>query len=411
MSTLQRTYRFRMCPSWEQEQSLFRMAGARRFVWNWALARRKEYYAANGKGIPASQLSRELTELKRLPETAWLRMIDSQLVQQSLADLDKAFNAFFERRSRYPRFKSKKADQPRFRIPQRVKVVDGRVYVPKTGWIHIRQSQAVEGETKSATFKQDACGNWHVTLVVNFEMPDTRLPMPQESKVAGIDAGLKDFAVLSNGERVKSPGFFRKAERKLRKAQRVLCRRRKGSNRRRKAGKRIARVHLKIANQRKDFLHKLSTNIIKRFDGVCVEDLNVKGLAKSKLAKSINDAAHGEFRRQLEYKAIWNCKSFVAIDRFFPSSKLCCGCGAINDGLTLADREWACGCGEVHDRDINAARNIKDEGFRLFAVGHTEKANARRGGVRPLHQRQSPLKRESPGFSRGECQAPAAVIV
>jgi putative transposase len=369
MPILQRCYRFRMRPSREQGQALFRQAGARRFVWNWALARRRAYFAEHGQTIPAGLLSKELTALKGHAETVWTREVDSQLLQQTLRDLDAAFRAFFEKRSRFPRFKSKKRDTPRFRIPQRVKVEGGKVYVPKVGWVRIRQSQAIEGQTKSATFKRDACGHWHVTLTVAFTLPDVALPPPDPEEVIGIDAGLKDFIVVSNGKRIEAPRFFRCNESKLCRAQRSLSRRVPGSKRREKAKVRVARVHRRIANQRKDFLHKLSTDLIQRFEGVCVEDLNVKGLARTKLAKSFMDAAHGEFRRQLKYKAAWYRKHFAVIDRFFPSSRYCPACGQVNRKLKLSDRVWDCDCGVVHDRDLRAANNVRDEGLRMLAAG------------------------------------------
>jgi putative transposase len=372
-----------MRPTREQEQALMRQAGACRWVWNWALARRKEYFAQHGKGIPAKELSAELTALKEQPETAWLKEHDSQALQQVLKDLDKAFGNFFARRAGFPRFKSRKRASASFRIPQRVRVDGGKVYVPKVGWVRIRQSQGIEGQTKSATFKRDACGHWHVTLVVAFCMPNVPLPAPEPATTVGIDAGLKDFLVLSTGEHVGAPRFFRKAQRKLARANRTVARRKKGSKRRDKARKRLARVHQKTANQRRDFLHKHSTDIIKRHGAVCIEDLCVSGLARTKLAKSFHDAAHGEFRRMLQYKALWHRIHLVKVGRFFPSTKTCSTCGAVNDGLTLADRQWTCSCGAVHDRDLNAASNIRTEGLRILAVGHTDSLNARGARVRP----------------------------
>jgi putative transposase len=384
MLILPRAYRFRMRPTRAQEKVLLRQTGARRFIWNWALARRKACYKEHGKGIPASQLSRELTALKEQPETVWLREVDSQLLQQTLRDLDAAFRAFFDKRARFPRFKSKKRDTPRFRVPQRVKVVDGKVYVPKTGWVRIRQSQSIDGQTKSATFKRDACGHWYVTLTATFEVPDAPEVVPDPAKVVGIDAGLKDFAVFSTGDKVAAPEFYRAAERKLRRAQRAFARRKPGSKRKARAKAKVAHAHRKIGNQRKDFLHQHSTRIIRRFDGVCVEDLNVKALARTKLSKSFTDAAHGEFRRLLRYKALWYGKRFAAIDRFFPSSKRCNPCGAVNDALTRSERAWRCpSCGAVLDRDHNASQNIRDEGLRILAAGHTERLNAQGVHVRP----------------------------
>lgn len=382
MSTHRKVYRFRMEPTKAQEPILNRLAGARRFVWNWALQRWKDHYEATGKSIGLKQLSDELTALKRHPETAWLREADSQALQQALRDVHRAFVNFFEKRARYPRFKSRKRDPLRFRIPQRAKVESGKVYVPKVGWVRIRQSQPVTEATRSATFRRQADGHWYVSLVVEFEMPDVALPTPDPAKVVGVDLGLKDFAVLSDGERVPVPKFYRQGQRKLRKAQRILSRRQPGSNRRAKAKAKVARLHQKVANQRGDFLHKLTTRLTNDHGGVCIEDLSLKGLVRTKLSKSFADASMGEFRRQLEYKCLWNRKPLAVIDRFFPSSRLCRGCGAINAALTLSDRRWICDCGMVHDRDLSAAVNIRDEGLRILAAGHADKQNARGRGVR-----------------------------
>ncbi len=241
----------------------------------------------------------------------------------------------------------------------------------------------VDLPTRGATFRRDAIGRWFVTLTAEFEMPDVALPGPDPSEVVGIDLGLKDFAVLSNGERIAAPKFYREAERKLRKAQRVLCRRKPGSNRKAKARLRVAKVHQHIRDQRSDFLHKLTTDLVRDHDGLCIEDLSLKGMARTKLAKSVHDASMGEFRRQLEYKAIWNRKHLAVIDRWYPSSRLCRGCGAINGSLTLSDRQWMCDCGIVHDRDRSAAINIRDEGLRMLAAGHADSRNAREADVRP----------------------------
>jgi putative transposase len=383
VAVLNKVFRFRMRPSTIQGQALMRLAGARRFVWNWALDRRKIYYSEYAKTIPAALLSTELTALKNQPETAWLKEADSQALQQTLKDLDRAFRNFFEKRARFPRFKSRKRDTPRFRIPQRVKIVAGKVYVPKVGFVRIRQSQAVTEKTKSATFRRDASGHWFVSLTAEFEMPDVALPSPDPLKIAGIDLGLKDFAVLSSGERIAAPKFFRTGQRKLEKAQRVLSRRKAGSNRRAKAKALVARIHRNIINQRGDFLHKLTTRLVADHDGLCIEDLNVKGLARTKLAKSVNDASWGEFRRQVEYKSVWNRKHVAVIDRYYPSTRLCRFCGAINATMTLSDRQWFCDCGIGHDRDLSAAINIRDEGLRMLAVGHTESQNARGRPVEP----------------------------
>ena len=384
---LRKVFRFRMQPNAAQQEALSRTAGARRFVWNWALAQRRAYYQENHQGLPGAELSLRLTALKQHPETTWLQEVNAQAMQQVLFDLQRAFTNFFEKRARFPKFKSRKRDTARFRMPQQVRVADSQVYVPKVGWIRIHQSQPVDGETKSATFKRDATGHWDVSVVTEFTMPDTPLMPADPAKVVGVDLGLRDFATFSDGSvPVPAPQFFRRQARKLRRAQRVLSRRQTGSARRARAKHAVARVPAQTANQRSDFIHNLTTQLVREHDGLCIEDLSVKGLAKTKLAKSIHDASFGEFRRHLEYKTVWNRRHLAVIDRFFPSSKTCQVCGAVNDTLTLANRIWTCGiCGSVHRRDLNAAWNIRAEGLKLIpvAAGHAETLNARGAGVRP----------------------------
>jgi putative transposase len=285
----------------------------------------------------------------------------------------------------------------RFRIPQRVKVEGSKVYIPKVGWVAIRQSQPIDCTIKGATFKRDTEGHWYVTLTAEFSMPDVPLPPANPERVVGIDLGLKDFAVLSDGTRISPPKFYRKGLTRLRRVQRQLSRKEKGSKNRDKARKRLSRVHARVRNQRQDWLHKLTTGLVRQYDGLCIEDLNLKGMARTKLSTSVLDAAFGEFRRQLEYKSVWYRKHLSVVDRFFPSSRLCRKCGSINEVLTLSDRVWTCGCGAMHDRDLNAARNIRAEGMRAIpvAVGHTETQNAWGEDVRPAFRRQSSLNQES----------------
>jgi len=384
-----RTYRFRLEPTASQLAVFYRFAGARRFVYNWALARRQAFYREHGHGISQAQLSAELTALKHTPGYEWLAEIDSQALQQALADLDRAFKNFFEKRARYPKFKSRKKREYAFRIPQRIQLVGDAVYVPKVGWVKVRLHRAVVGETKSATFKQDVSGHWYVTLVAEFERPDAPTEMPDPAQTIGIDLGLKDFAVTSDGEHVAAPKFYRTAERRLRRAQRTLARRQKGSGRRARARRRVAALHARIAAQRRDFQHKLSQKLVRGHEGICVETLSVKGLARTKLAKSVHDAGWGEFLRMLEYKRQWQGKPFQRVGREFPSTQLCHDCGARNRSLTLADREWTCpACGVIQDRDLNAALNIRDQGLHLLnqrlAGGCPESLNACREQVR-LH--------------------------
>lgn len=379
----QRAYRYRLEPTAEQEAGLYRFAGARRWMWNWALYRKQDHYQQHTVGLSFSALCEALPRLKADPATAWLKEIDSQLLQQALRDLEQAFKAFFARRARYPRFKSRKRGAFRFRIPQRVTVADGRVYVPKIGQIKLRYHRPIIGETKSATFTRDAAGHWYVSLIVAFDLPDEPAPLPPIEHTVGVDVGLKNFAVLSDGTRIAPPTFYRTAEGKLKRAQRALSRKAKGSRNRAKARQQVARLHTHVASQRRDWLHKQSAAIIRHYEAVCIEDLNVRGLAKSKLAKSIHDAGWSFFRSLLAYKTCWNRKYLAVIDRCYPSSRLCRHCGTIHPNLQLSDRVWRCACGVVHDRDLNAATNILYEGYRLLAVGHTESLNACGQPTRP----------------------------
>jgi putative transposase len=360
------------------------MAGARRWVWNWALERRLQHYRDHHGILSVTALCRELTPLKRRPDTTWLQEADSQALQQAIRDLDQAFQSFFAKRARFPRFKRKKRDRLTFRIPQRVKVADGRVCIPKIGWVHMRQSRSIDGRITSATFTRDGVGRWDVSFATETEVPDAPLPPVDPATIIGIDQGLADFVVLSDGTRIAAPRYFRKAERRLRRAQRRFSRCRRGSRRQQRARQQIARLHQRIASQRRDFIHKTTTRLVRTYEGVCIQKLAISGLARTKLGKSVQDAALGELHRQLAYKSQWHHRHFVVIDRWFPSSKLCGQCGAFNDGLSLSAREWLCPCGATHDRDLDAARNIRVEGLRVLdvAAGHAETENARREVVR-----------------------------
>jgi putative transposase len=362
-------YRYRLNPTKEQEALFVQFAGCRRFVWNWALARKTAFYKETGKGIGYNALAAELVALKKLPETSFLKESHSQVLQQTLMDLDKAFGAFFEKRARFPRFKSRKRSPHAFRFPQNVTIDGNTISVPKVGKVKAIIHRQPEGVLKSATIKQEA-GKWYVVFVAHVELSDVKnsegvsVPVSCANPV-GIDVGLESFVTLSNGEKVAPPKFYRKAERKLAKLQRQLSRCEKQSKRRQKAKAKVAHFHATVANRRNDWLHKLSARLVKEHDTICIEDLNIKGLVKTKLAKSFHDAALSTFLRQLEYKAQWHYGQVLKVGRFFPSSKTCHECGA-RVQLTLSDREWLCGaCGVLHDRDINAAVNILNEGLCL----------------------------------------------
>ena len=242
MTTYQKAFRYRLRPTPVQEGLFRQFAGARRWVWNWALERRQEHYKATGKSLSLTALCAELAQLKQQPATAWLREMDSQSLQQAIRDLHQAFRAFFERRARFPRFKAKKREQPSFRIPQRVTVEGEMLMVPKVGPVKLVLHRPLEGTPRSATFKQDAIGAWYVTLIVHVDLPDTPLPPPDPARTVGVDLGLKDLAVLSDGRRVPAPKHYRRAERKLRRPPAHLSAVRKAAESRKPACKSLANI-------------------------------------------------------------------------------------------------------------------------------------------------------------------------
>ncbi len=385
-----RCYKFRLDPTPTQEDAFAQFAGCRRFVWNWALSRKREVYQATGKGIGYNALgynalAAELVALKKA--APFLKGCHSQVLQQTLMDLDKAFKAFFEKRARFPRLKSRRRTPHAFRIPQNVTVVGGRVSIPKVGLVKARLHRPLEGTVKSATIKQDADGHWYVVFVSHVQIPDA---VPLCDRPCGVDVGLSSFLTLDDGTKVVPPKFYRRGQRKLRRLQRLLSRCQKASRNRAKARARVARQHHRTANRRADFLHKLSHGLVARYDTLCVEDLNLSALVRTKLcghSKSWSDAAVGSLMRMLEYKALWNGGQVVKVGRWFPSSKTCHQCQSIQP-LELSDREWACAsCGAVHDRDHNAAINLLSKGLGILnlqvAAGSAETLNASGGSVRP----------------------------
>jgi putative transposase len=376
MSKQRKVYKFRMEPTAKEAQKLLCQAGASRLVWNLALDCCQTFYKNNKKGISQSQLSIDLTCFKE--SRPWMYDFDSQSLQQVLKDLKRAYDNYFNPKMRagFPKFKTKKSAKQSFRIPQRVTVKDGKVYVPKIGWIKIRQSQAIDGETKSATFKRTATGKWFVTLISEFDLTEC-LPKVTPDLVHGGDLGLNTYLTISDGMEIKVPKFYRQYIKKLRRAQQTLCRRVKGSRNRVKAVLAVAKVHERISNLRSNFAHQLTHSLVAKYPALCLENLSIEGLAKTKLAKSMLDAAFGETVRQWKYKSLWNNTHAIQADRFFPSTKLCSECGYKNNNLTLSDREWDCpACGTHHNRDRNASLNLRVEGIRqLDALGYMESLN------------------------------------
>ena len=374
---IKKAFRYKLRPTTEQEQHFWQFAGAARWVWNEMLAERKRIYEETGKGVSPYEQMRRLTTLKREPDTGWLRSIHSQVLQEPIKQLAQAFVNFFEKRTSYPRFKKRKHINQSFSYPQGVKVKDDGVYLPKIGWVRFRRSREVEGEIKRATVKRKASG-WYVSLVCENEIePEGVEPTPDG--VVGIDLGLNDFLVTSTGERIPNPRHLRRLEKKIASEQHTLSRRKRGSNRYRKQRQKVARLHERVQNARADFMHKLSSRLVSENQGIVAEDLSIKGMARTRLAKSVHDAGWGEFLRQLEYKCQWQGKAFHQVDCWFPSSRVHNDCGTKN-AITLSDRRFVCtGCGKIVDRDWNAARNIKYQGLidlDIVAVGHTETENA-----------------------------------
>ena len=384
---MQLRYNYRLYPTPGQQQALARAFGCARVVFNDALRARREAHKAGLPYISGAELSARLTAAKATPERAWLGEVSAVVLQQSLADLGAAYQNFFDSvtgrrtgpRIGLPRLKSRKDRRQaiRFTANARFKILPGgRLRLPKVGDVEVRWSRELPSGPSSVTVIRDAAGRYFASFAVGTDPVADAGRFPAADADVGIDLGLTAFAVLSDGTVITAPKFLRRAERKLRRAQRAHSRKQKGSRNKEKSRARLARAHARVAAQRADFHHQVSTRIIRDNQAVYVEDLCVKALARTRLAKSIHDAGWSAFTQMLEYKAARYGRAFGKVGRFEPTSQVCSACGVKDGPKPLSVRQWTCAaCGAVLDRDLNAARNI-------VALGRRETLNACGGDVR-----------------------------
>ncbi len=383
---IKRTYRYRIYPNSEQRQELARTFGCSRWVYNWALETKTKAYYQDEESLSFTDLSSRLTSKKKEEETEWLSEVSAVTLQQSLRNLNQAFTNFFEGRAEYPSFKSKKAGQTARYVGTAFDIREEngkrKLRLSKMpGLINIRWSRELPSEPSSCTVTKNAAGQYHVCFVCTEEV--RRLPRVNgeggDLEFVGVDLGIESLAVLSTGEKVGNPRWFENEYKRLRCEQQKLSRKEKGSNNWERQRKRVAKVHQRIQDRRKDFIEKLTTRLVEKFDVIVVEDLSVKNMQQNgKLARHITQAGWSQIVRRLRDKCKWYGRTLVIADKWFPSSQRCSECGHVDGKKSLDVRDWTCDeCGTCHDRDINAAKNLSRVGqTRIQAPGDLGKPDA-----------------------------------
>jgi putative transposase len=363
-----KAFKYRIYPTLEQKELIHQHFGSARWIYNYALNKKIIAYQTEKISLSRFDIQAEIPSLKKDEKTEWLKNVNSQTLQASLENLDKAYTKFFKEKKGFPNFKSKHDNTQSFSVPQNGKVnfEDSKLSLPKFKTdIDIVLHRKFEGKTKTVTISKTPTGKYFASVLVelNEEVLAIKVPI-DENKAVGIDIGIKTFAVLSDGKNIENPRNLKRSLKRLKQRQRALSRKKKGSNNRNKAKIKLAIVHEKVSNQRLDFLHKTSKMIVDNYDTICLETLTAKNMMKNhKLAQALSDIAICKFNELLEYKAEWYGKNILRIGRFEPSSKLCT-CGVINKELKLSDRVWTCkSCNTIHDRDVLASNNIKRMAF------------------------------------------------